>query len=70
MANVVGYVTYLMHAYGETYVWLNPTILFACWLGSCGAYRVLRESDHWRGGSALEDSLDPPYTTLEEAVTS
>ncbi len=33
LANVAGYATYLLHAYGETYVWLNPTILAACWLG-------------------------------------
>jgi hypothetical protein len=67
LANVAGYVTYLMHAYGETYVWLNPTVLAACWFckptgllaGDCGA-----------GESSLEDSLDPPYKNIPVGVSS
>lgn len=30
IANVAGYVAYLMHAFGETYVWMTPTVLLAC----------------------------------------
>jgi disulfide bond formation protein DsbB len=73
LANVAGYVTYLMHAYGETYVWLNPTILFACWLGS---RRVGRLTAHVTAGNsptrrwvgATKVTLDPADTTSPEGV--
>jgi hypothetical protein len=39
LANAAGYATYLAHATGETYVWLNPAILVACRLTGRAARR-------------------------------
>jgi len=78
VANAVGYATYLAHATGETYVWLNPAILVACRLSTCrvGRARLCGRrptepagSTGGAGGPALEDSLDPPYKAMAEATS-